>query len=78
MALASSRFPVLMRSINASKRVCIHPHSVVVSSLCSSGGGLPPNFVLNLCNLVSIFSYFFMTWIRVSVFAAILSRIFEK
>ena len=35
MALANSLFPQLMRSINASRRVCIHPHSVYVSSLRS-------------------------------------------
>ncbi len=34
-ALAKSLFPPLMRSIKASRRVCIHPHSVYVSSLRS-------------------------------------------
>ena len=75
VALASSCFPVSMCSINASKRVCIHPHSISVSSLFFLRGCLLLNFVLNLCNLALIISYFFMTWIRESDFAAILSKV---
>ena len=39
MALANSLFPPVMRSIKASRRACIHPHSVEVSSLRSWWGG---------------------------------------
>ena len=39
MALANSLFPQVMRSIKASRRACIHPHSVEVSSLRSWWGG---------------------------------------
>ena len=39
MALANSLFPQVMRSIKASRRACIHPHSMRVSSLRSLWGG---------------------------------------
>ena len=43
VALANSLFPRFMRSMKASRRVCSHPHSMVVSSLRLLGGSLSLN-----------------------------------
>ena len=72
MALANSLFPPWMRSMKASRRVCIHPHSVVVSSPCSLGGVLLLNFGLNSCRVLQNFLYFAKVWYCVSDFVGIL------
>ena len=50
VVLARCVFPELMRSMNASRRVCIHPHSMFVSSSFSLAGVLL-NFMLNCVSL---------------------------
>ena len=52
VALANSLLPLLMRNMKASRRVCIHPHSVVVSSLRSLGGDLLLVVGLNSCRVL--------------------------
>ena len=52
VALANSLLPLWMRNMKASRRVCIHPHSVVVSSLRSLGGDLLLVVGLNSCRVL--------------------------
>ena len=60
VALASSLFPPSMRSMKASRRVCIHPHSVVVSSLRPLGDDLLLNIGLTSRRVLQSFWYFAM------------------
>ena len=61
-----------MRSIKASSRACIHPHSRVVSSVCPLLPGLPENIGLNSSKDCCIFLNLVVICSRVSVHAAIL------
>ena len=74
MAFANSLFPPWMRSMKASRRVCIHPHSVVVSSSCLLGGVSLLNFGLNSCRVSHSFLYFAKVWRCVSDRFGILLR----
>ena len=60
VALANSLFPPSMRSMKASRRVCIHPHSVVVSSLRPLGDDLLLNIGLTSRRVLQSFWYFAM------------------
>ena len=58
--------------MKASSSVCIHPHSVVVSSVRPLSSGLPANIGLNSYKDWRRRLYLAMICARVSVFAAIL------
>ena len=49
VALVSSLFPRVMRSMKASSSACIHPHSKVVSSVRPLLSGSPENIGLHSC-----------------------------
>ena len=49
VALANSLFPIIIRSMKASRRVCSHPHCMVVSSLWLMGSGRLLNVGQNSC-----------------------------
>ena len=72
IALASSIFPRLIRSMKASSSVCIHPHSVMVSSVRPFSFGLPANIGLNSDKDWRRCLYLAMICARVSILSAVL------
>ena len=72
VALVSSLFPRVMRSMKASSSACIHPHSKMVSSVRPLLSGFPENIGLKSSRDRWRFLNLIMTCSLVSVLAAIL------